>query len=110
MSSRVSCQQVLFIKAAERCFYGPSRPRAGVGVGIRWVVLIAVSEPFPENSRNPCALSPPDRGRGMYPPRCTRFVPHLEYVELERCGHEPWRERHARNRFLRVVREWVRGR
>ena len=39
-----------------------------------------------------------------------RFVPHLEYVELERCGHEPWRERHARDRFIQVVGEWVRGR
>ena len=36
-----------------------------------------------------------------------RFIPRLEYVELARCGHEPWRERHARGRFLEVVRGWV---
>jgi pimeloyl-ACP methyl ester carboxylesterase len=35
-----------------------------------------------------------------------RFIPQLEYVELERCGHEPWRERHARNHFVELVREW----
>jgi pimeloyl-ACP methyl ester carboxylesterase len=36
-----------------------------------------------------------------------RFVPQLEYVELERCGHEPWRERHARQRFVEQVRAWL---
>ncbi|MBI1817780.1 MAG: alpha/beta hydrolase [Deltaproteobacteria bacterium] len=35
-----------------------------------------------------------------------RFIPQLEYVELERCGHEPWRERHARHHFVELVREW----
>jgi pimeloyl-ACP methyl ester carboxylesterase len=33
-----------------------------------------------------------------------RFLPQLEYVVLERCGHEPWRERHARDRFLDLLR------
>jgi pimeloyl-ACP methyl ester carboxylesterase len=37
-----------------------------------------------------------------------RFIPQLEYTELERCGHEPWRERHARARFVESVREWLR--
>jgi pimeloyl-ACP methyl ester carboxylesterase len=36
-----------------------------------------------------------------------RFIPQLEYVELERCGHEPWRERHARECFLELVRGWI---
>jgi pimeloyl-ACP methyl ester carboxylesterase len=36
-----------------------------------------------------------------------RFVPQLEYVGLERCGHEPWRERHARDAFLDAVRKWL---
>lgn len=27
-------------------------------------------------------------------------LPRLEYVELARCGHEPWRERAAREEFL----------
>jgi pimeloyl-ACP methyl ester carboxylesterase len=35
------------------------------------------------------------------------FIPQLEYVELERCGHEPWRERHARDRFRDLVRDFV---
>jgi pimeloyl-ACP methyl ester carboxylesterase len=38
-----------------------------------------------------------------------RFIPHLEYVELDRCGHEPWRERHARHRFVEVVADWLAG-
>mgnify|MGYP002713156459 CR=1 FL=1 len=36
-----------------------------------------------------------------------RYLPHLEYVPLERCGHEPWRERHARSPFLRTLRHWL---
>jgi pimeloyl-ACP methyl ester carboxylesterase len=34
-------------------------------------------------------------------------VPGLEYIELERCGHYPWLERHARNAFLRSLGDWV---
>jgi pimeloyl-ACP methyl ester carboxylesterase len=36
-----------------------------------------------------------------------QFIPQLEYIELDRCGHEPWRERHARDRFVECVREWL---
>ena len=36
-----------------------------------------------------------------------QFIPGLEYVQLDRCGHEPWRERHARGRFVEVVRGWL---
>jgi pimeloyl-ACP methyl ester carboxylesterase len=35
------------------------------------------------------------------------FVPQLEYVEWERCGHEPWIERHARDEFLATLRAWL---
>lgn len=35
------------------------------------------------------------------------FVPHLESVLLPRCGHYPWVERHAREEFYRVLREWL---
>ena len=37
--------------------------------------------------------------------------PHLarlEYVEIARCGHEPWRERHGREPFLSALRAWLR--
>ena len=33
------------------------------------------------------------------------FVPHVELELLDRCGHEPWKERHARKRFLRLLRK-----
>ena len=36
------------------------------------------------------------------------FVPRLEYVELDRCGHQPWIERHARAEFLEVLRDHLR--
>jgi pimeloyl-ACP methyl ester carboxylesterase len=38
-----------------------------------------------------------------------RFVPQLEYVVLELCGHEPCRERRARERFINLARECIRG-
>jgi pimeloyl-ACP methyl ester carboxylesterase len=34
-------------------------------------------------------------------------IPHLEYVELARCGHDPWRERHARDEFFNVLQAWL---
>jgi pimeloyl-ACP methyl ester carboxylesterase len=34
-------------------------------------------------------------------------IPHLEYVELKRCGHDPWRERYGREEFFRVLRGWL---
>jgi pimeloyl-ACP methyl ester carboxylesterase len=36
-----------------------------------------------------------------------KFIPTLEYVSLQRCGHEPWRERHARDRFVEAIRQWL---
>jgi pimeloyl-ACP methyl ester carboxylesterase len=36
-----------------------------------------------------------------------RFIPQIEYVGLELCGHEPWREQHARERFLQRLRQWL---
>jgi pimeloyl-ACP methyl ester carboxylesterase len=37
-----------------------------------------------------------------------RFIPHLQYVEFERCGHEPWKEQHARHPFLAALLKWLR--
>ena len=36
-----------------------------------------------------------------------KFIPHLEYTELDRCGHSPWIEEHGRDRFLSVLRSWL---
>jgi pimeloyl-ACP methyl ester carboxylesterase len=35
------------------------------------------------------------------------LMPTLEYLSLERCGHEPWRERHARGRFFEAICQWL---
>jgi pimeloyl-ACP methyl ester carboxylesterase len=35
------------------------------------------------------------------------WLPHLEYRELERCGHYPWLERHARDAFLELLGDWL---
>ena len=38
-----------------------------------------------------------------------RFMPQLEYLGCEACGHEPWREREARGPFLVALRAWLRS-
>lgn len=35
------------------------------------------------------------------------YLSQLNYVELPRCGHEPWREAEAREAFLSAVRAWL---
>jgi len=37
-----------------------------------------------------------------------QFIPHLQYAEFERCGHEPWKEQHARRPFLAALVKWLR--
>ena len=36
-----------------------------------------------------------------------QYVLGLEYVELDRCGHEPWRERHAAEQFVTALVAWL---
>lgn len=34
-------------------------------------------------------------------------IPHLEYLELEECGHSPWLERRARHVFFDALLPWI---
>jgi pimeloyl-ACP methyl ester carboxylesterase len=36
-----------------------------------------------------------------------QYLPRLEYHELPRCGHNPWRERFARQEFASILSEWL---
>lgn len=36
------------------------------------------------------------------------YIAHLEYRELDRCGHSPWKERYARDEFFTVMKDWLR--
>jgi pimeloyl-ACP methyl ester carboxylesterase len=36
-----------------------------------------------------------------------RYIPHLEYLNLDRCGHEPWREQYARESFAATLCDWL---
>ncbi|MGA2441274.1 MAG: alpha/beta hydrolase, partial [Tepidisphaeraceae bacterium] len=36
-----------------------------------------------------------------------RSIPQLEYHELRRCGHSPWRERFARDEFFQIMSRWL---
>lgn len=33
------------------------------------------------------------------------ILPDFRFIPLERCGHEPWVERHARDEFYRILRD-----
>mgnify|MGYP001313214761 CR=1 FL=1 len=35
------------------------------------------------------------------------YLPQLEYHELTQCGHYPWLEEHAHDRFFSVLRSWL---
>lgn len=35
------------------------------------------------------------------------YIPQLEYRELDECGHSPWVEQHARDKFLADLRSWL---
>ena len=34
-------------------------------------------------------------------------MPQLEYRQWDRCGHSPWREKHVRDEFFAVMRQWL---
>lgn len=44
---------------------------------------------------------------GMIRETLRRFIPRLEYRELDNCGHMPEIEKHARQVFFGAVREWL---
>jgi pimeloyl-ACP methyl ester carboxylesterase len=37
----------------------------------------------------------------------SRELTNFRFILLEKCGHEPWRERYARDEFFRVLREEI---
>ena len=37
-------------------------------------------------------------------------IPDFRFELLEKCGHSPWREKHARDRFYAILRAEVTGR
>jgi pimeloyl-ACP methyl ester carboxylesterase len=36
-----------------------------------------------------------------------KYIPHLEYLELAKCGHSPWLERQAKRRFFSSLEAWM---
>jgi pimeloyl-ACP methyl ester carboxylesterase len=34
-------------------------------------------------------------------------IPNFEYQEIEKCGHSPWVEVHARESFFAQLRSWL---
>jgi pimeloyl-ACP methyl ester carboxylesterase len=35
------------------------------------------------------------------------FIPHLEYIELDHCGHEPWNEKEAHEKFYSILEKKI---
>ena len=48
----------------------------------------------------------PHPGRDIYN-SLKPYLPQLEYMEFERCGHSPWREKTVSDEFFRVLQEWI---
>jgi pimeloyl-ACP methyl ester carboxylesterase len=48
----------------------------------------------------------PHPGRMIFE-RLRRYMPQLEYVEFERCGHYPWLEKAAKTDFYSTIKKWV---
>ncbi|MCK9356484.1 MAG: alpha/beta hydrolase [Dehalococcoidia bacterium] len=44
---------------------------------------------------------------GMIRDTLASVLPQLQYLELLRCGHYPWLERHARDEFFAALRDWL---
>ncbi len=52
---------------------------------------------------------------GSYDPHPGRMIqesllphlPRLKYIELERCGHSPWREKWAKERMFQILIDWL---
>jgi pimeloyl-ACP methyl ester carboxylesterase len=44
---------------------------------------------------------------GMIRASLQPYIPHLEYREWGRCGHDPWRERGIRDAFFKTLRDWL---
>ena len=39
-----------------------------------------------------------------------RYIPHLEYHEFQRCGHDPEVEKYARDDFFALMKDWLKNR
>jgi len=37
----------------------------------------------------------------------SRVLKEFKFILLEKCGHEPWRERYARDTFFRILKKEV---
>jgi pimeloyl-ACP methyl ester carboxylesterase len=35
------------------------------------------------------------------------YIPHIQYCELDSCGHDPWYEKQARTTFFETVQTWL---
>ena len=44
---------------------------------------------------------------GMIRDGLQEFIPQLDYIEFEQCGHSPWVEEYARDRFFSILRTWL---
>ena len=51
-------------------------------------------------------MDDPHPGR-MISETLTVYMPQLQLIELDRCGHTPWIERQARKKFLHELRTWA---
>lgn len=44
---------------------------------------------------------------GMIRDTLKQYIPHLEYHEFQKCGHEPYNEKYARDDFFALTTAWL---
>lgn len=70
-------------------------PAAFAGIGVPVLMLHGEADPHP--------------GRATMED-LRKYIPHLRYHELLKCGHSPWLERQASESFLKELNSWVSAR
>jgi pimeloyl-ACP methyl ester carboxylesterase len=98
----------------------PGLPPVGEAVDVRaleetWADMVRLQDAGVYPAAFAAIRSPVLMLHGDYDPHPGRMIrdsllpvlPQLEYRELERCGHMPWRERAAAEPFYAAVLDWL---
>ena len=75
-----------------RCQEAGVYPQSFVSVGVPAIMLHGSDDPHPG---------------GMIRNTLSQYIPHLEYHEFPRCGHDPEIEKYAKDEFFAVLKKWL---
>ncbi|MGE4558795.1 MAG: alpha/beta fold hydrolase [Desulfobulbus sp.] len=76
-----------------RCQQTGVYPQSFISIGVPAIMLHGADDPHP--------------GR-MTRDILSQYIPHLEYHEFSRCGHDPEIEKYAKDEFFAIMSHWLR--